>query len=52
MNNMHFLYEMNGCKVYKLMVLNHSYFIIEHSGKRYIRKSSARIKGLINSFTG
>ena len=47
MNHMQFLYEKNDCKVYKLTVLNHSYFIVEHAGKRYIRKSSAGVNGLI-----
>ena len=44
-----FLFEKNDCKVYKLTVLNHSYFIVEHAGKRYIRKSSAGVNGLIKS---
>ena len=49
MNHMQFLYEKNDCKVYKLTVLNHSYFIVEHAGKRYIRTSSAGVNGLIKS---
>ena len=49
MNHMQFLYEKNDCKVYKLTVLNHSYFIVEHAGKRYIRKSSTGVNVLINS---
>ena len=48
MNQKQFLFEKNDCKVYKLTVLNHSYFIVEHSGKRYIRKSSVGINGLIS----
>ncbi len=49
MNQKQFLFEKNDCKVYKLTVLNHSYFIVEHAGKRYIRKSSAGVNGLIKS---
>ena len=49
MNQKQFLFEKNDCKVYKLTVLNHSYFIVEHFGKRYIRKSSAGVNGLISS---
>ena len=48
MNLKQFLFEKNDCKVYKLTVLNHSYFIVEHAGKRYIRKSSAGVNGLIS----
>ena len=48
MNQKQFLFEKNDCKVYKLTVLNHSYFIVEHAGKRYIRKSSAGVNGLIS----
>ena len=29
MNHMQFLFEKNDCKVYKLTVLNHSYFIVD-----------------------
>lgn len=41
MNNMTFLYEENGFKVYKLQFLGSSYFIVENneSKKRYIRRS-------------
>ena len=49
MNQKQFLFEKNDCKVYKLTVLNHSYFIVEHAGKRYIRKSSVGVNGLIKS---
>ena len=49
MNQKQFLFEKNDCKVYKLTVLNHSYFIVEHAGKRYIRKSSAGVNGLMKS---
>ena len=49
MNHMQFLYEKNDCKVYKLTVLNHSYFIVKHAGKQYIRKSSAGVNGLLKS---
>lgn len=49
MNQKQFLFEKNNCKVYKLTVLNHSYFIVEHAGKRYIRKSSAGVNGLMKS---
>ena len=49
MNHMQFLYEKNDCKVYKLTVLNHSYFIVEHAGKRYIRKCRASVNGFISS---
>ncbi len=48
MNQKQFLFEKNDCKVYKLTVLNHSYFIVEHAGKRYIRKTSAGVNGLIS----
>ena len=41
--------EGNDCKVYKLTVLNHSYFIVKHAGKQYIRKSSAGVNGLMKS---
>ena len=49
MNQKKFLFEKNDCKVYKLIVLIHSYFIVEHARKRYIRKSSAGVNGLIKS---
>ena len=49
MNQKQFLFEKNDCKVYKLTVLNHSYFIVEHAGKRYIRKSCAGVNGLMKS---
>ena len=49
MNQKQFLFEKNDCKVYKLTVLNHSYFIVKHAGKQYIRKSSAVVNGLISS---
>lgn len=51
MSNMLFLYEKEGCKVYKLVVLNRSYFIVQHAGRQYIRKSSAGVNGLIKSLT-
>ena len=49
MNQKQFLFNKNGCKVYKLIVLNHSYFIVEHAGKRYIRKNGAGVNGLMKS---
>lgn len=48
MNNMLFLFEENGCKIFKLTVLNHSYFIIMYNRKRFIRKILACTKKLVS----
>ena len=48
MNNMLFLFEENGCKIFKLTVLNHSYFIIMYNRKRFVRKILACMKKLVS----
>ena len=56
MNSMTFLYEENGYRVSKLVVLGTSYFIIENkaTGKRYIRKSLAVVDEIVrkNALSG
>lgn len=52
MNNMLFLFEENGCKIFKLTVLNHSYFIIMHNGKSFIRKSLGCTRKLVSVLGG
>ncbi len=49
MSNLTFLYEENGFKVSKLVVMGTHFFIVQHTatGKRFIRKTLPAVDAII-----
>ncbi len=49
MSNLTFLYEENGFKVSKLVVMGTHFFVVQHTatGKRFIRKALPAVEAII-----